>query len=134
MRATSGLVVFFIAVAVGVGASIALADPSQEGERYVSVEWRPDPSDGEPAGRKIRVVFNYWHGFACQYRFHRASARETRKSVTIKVLAHKRDMKPDQICTLEVGGDRATVKLEEPLGDRKLRHAPVSEGEHAPRQ
>ena len=132
MRATTSVAAFFIAIAVGVAASIALGHPSEEGERYVSVPWRTDPYAGEPAGRKIRIIANYYGGFACQYRFHRASARETSKSVTIKVLAHKRGMKQDQYCTLEVGGDFATVRLKEELGDRELRHAPVTSGEEEP--
>ncbi len=132
MRATTSVAAFFIAIAMGVAASIALGHPSEEGERYVSAPWRTDPNDGEPAGRKIKIIANYYGGFACQYRFHRASARETSKSVTIKVLAHKRGMREDQYCTLEVGGDFATVRLEEELGDRELRHAPVTSGEEEP--
>jgi hypothetical protein len=129
MRATTSVAAFFVAIAVGVAASIALGDPSREGERYVSVPWRADPNDGKPAGRKIRIIATYHGGFRCQYRFHRASTRETSKSVTIKVLVHKREMKQDQYCTLELGGDFATVRLEKELGDRQLRHAPVTSGE-----
>lgn len=130
MRATSGLVVFFIAVAVGVGASIALADPGQEGERYVSVEWQPDPNDGQPAGRKILIQYTY-RGCPGAYRFHRASARETDKSVTIKVLAHYRQPPPDTVCPAVAYLGREVVRLKRPLGNRKLRHAPVTDGGHA---
>jgi len=125
MRAT--LVAIAVAVFVAALGAVALAHPSEEGERYESVEWRVHPEEGRPAGRKIRVAAYYMGGFACQYRFHRVSARETTKSVTLKFLVHKREMKPEQACTLEVGGDFATAKLKKPLGDRELRHAPVTD-------
>ena len=112
-----------VAVAVAALAISAAGDPNRPGERYVSVEWFADPNE---AGRKIDVVYRY-RGFACQYRFHRASARETDDAVTIKVLAHRREMRSDEICTLELGGGRTVVRLREPLGDRDLRHAPVTD-------
>ena len=119
--------VLAVAVAAALGlaalAIVALGHPGRADERYVSVEWFTDPDE---AGRKIALVYHY-RGFACQYRFHRASARETSETVTIKVLAHRREMRSDEACTLELGGGRTVVRLREPLGDRELRHAPVND-------
>jgi hypothetical protein len=116
-----------IAVAVAAVAAIALAHPGKEGERYVSVAWDPDGRDGTPQGRKIVIVYRYTGGYACQYRFHGATARETSESVTIKVLAHRREMRQDEACTAELGGGRAVVRLRRALGNRELRHAPTND-------
>ncbi len=124
MRAT---LVAIALVAAAVVAAVALAHPSKEGERYVSVAWDPDPADGQPKGRKILVLYRYTGGYSCQYRFHSVTARETSESVTIKVLAHRREMRRDEACTAELGGGRATVKLRRELGDRELRHAPTTD-------
>lgn len=103
----------------------ALADESRPGERYVSVQW--DRREGDSSrGRTIPIRYTY-SGYACQYRFHRASARETSTTVTIKVLAHRREMRSDEACPAVVGGGSTTVKLKKPLGSRKLRHAPKSD-------
>lgn len=115
--------VLALALVLAALAVTATGDPNREGERYVSVEWFSDPDDG---GRKIEVTYHY-RSFACLYRFHRASARETDDTVTIKVLAHRREMRQDEACTLELGGGRTVVRLREPLGDRELRHAPVTD-------
>ncbi len=105
----------------------AVADESRPGEEYRSLKWRPDPRDGEPAGRKISILYEYGSGYICQYRFHRASARETEKSVTIKVLAHRREMRQDEACIAIAGGGSTVVKLKKPLGDRELRHAATND-------
>ena len=112
-----------ILVLLALFAALAVADPNRSDERYVSVEWRTDPNEG---GRKIEVIYSYG-GWICQYRFHRAAARETDESVTIKVLAHWRRMRPDESCIAVAGGGRTVVKLKRPLGDRELRHAPVND-------
>ena len=125
MRAT--LVAVALVLATAVTGVIALAHPSKEGERYVSVAWDPDGRDGPPQGRKIAVLYRYTGGYSCQYRFHRATARETSESVTIKVLAHRREMRKDEACTAELGGGRAVVRLRRELGDRELRHAPTTD-------
>jgi hypothetical protein len=125
MRAT--LVAIAAALAVVALAAVALGHPSQEGERYVSVKWDPDGGDGAPAGRKIVVIYQYTGGYNCQYRFHNATARETDESVTIKVLAHRREMKQNEYCTAEAPLGRVVVKLKQALGDRELRHAPTSD-------
>jgi hypothetical protein len=52
---------------------------------------------------------------------------ETRDSVTVEVLAHRRAMSPDEACALEVGGGEARVHLHEPVGERRLRHAKVTD-------
>ena len=125
MRAT--LVAVALVLATAATAVIALAHPSKEGEKYVSVAWDPDARDGQPAGRKIAVHYRYTGGYACQYRFHSITARETRKSVTIKVLAHRREMRKDEACTAELGGGGAVVRLRRELGKRELRHAPTND-------
>jgi hypothetical protein len=125
MRAT--LVAIAAALAVVALTAVALGHPSKEGERFVSVRWDPDGSDGVPAGRKIKVFYQYTGGYWCQYRFHSATARETDDSVTIKVLAHRREQRKDEACTAELGGGRAVVKLKKALGDRELRHAPTND-------
>jgi hypothetical protein len=125
MRAT--LVAIAAALAVVALAAVALGHPSKEGERYVSVKWNPDPNDGAPAGRKIQVIYEYTGGYNCQYRFHSAKARETDDSVTIKVLAHRREMRQDEGCTAEATLGRVVVKLKRTLGDRELRHAPTND-------
>ncbi|MDQ3935011.1 MAG: hypothetical protein M3340_10340 [Actinomycetota bacterium] len=112
-----------LALALALLVSLAVADESRPGESYVSVEWRADPNEG---GRKIAVHYTY-RGYVCEYRFHRAAARETEDSVTIKVLAHRREMRQDEACIAVLGGGDATVKLRRPLGDRELRHAPVTD-------
>ena len=110
---------------VAVLAAAALADESRPGEQYVSVQW--DRAEGDRSrGRSIPIRYTYW-GYACQYRFHRASARETEKMVTIKVLAHRREMREGEACTAVVGGGETVVKLRKPLGSRRLRHAPKSD-------
>ena len=123
MRAT--LVAIAVALAVVVLATGASGDPNQDGEHYVSVEWQEHPND-PPAGRKI-VVRYFPKGFTCQYRFHSATARETSKSVTIKVLEHWHEADQEHTCIAVLGGGEATVKLKRPLGDRALRHAPVDD-------
>ncbi len=125
MRAT--LVAIAVALSTVAVAVIALAHPSEEGEKYVSAAWDPDASDGPPQGRKIVVFYHYTGGYSCQYRFHSATARETSDSVTIKVLAHRREMRQGEACTAEVGGGRAVVKLKRELGNRELRHAPTND-------
>ena len=120
MRVLAVVLVLLAAAAIAVA---ALGHPGRDGERYVSVEWFTHPDE---AGRKIEVTYHY-RGVACQDRFHRAAARETEEAVTIKVLAHRREMRPDEACTLELGGGSTTVRLREPLGDRELRHAPVTD-------
>jgi hypothetical protein len=125
MRAT--LVAIAVLAAAAACAAVALADPNREGERYVSVPWDPDGNDGTPAGRKIVILYRFGGGYACQYRFHSATARETSDSVTIKVLAHRREMRQDEACTAELGGGRTVVRLKRELGDRELRHAPTND-------
>ena len=117
-----------MAIVVGLLALLAagaLADESRPGERYVSVQW--DRREGDTSrGRTIAIRYTYW-GYACQYRFHRASARETATTVTIKVLAHRRELQSGEVCTAVVGGGETTVKLKKPLGSRRLRKAPKSD-------
>ena len=125
MRAA--LLAISTAMAIGALAAVAAGHPSEKGERYVSVAWQPNQGNGEPAGRKIGVYWSYTTGFGCQYRPHSVSARETKKSVTIKVLVHKRELKPGETCTTELAGDHGVAKLREPLGNRKLRHAPTTD-------
>ena len=120
MRAIAALLAL---AALTVAATVACADAGREGERYVSVAWDTAPNE---RGRKIEVRYSY-RGWACQYRFHRATARETDRTVTIKVLAHWRPMRKDEACIAIAGGGRTTVKLRRPLGNRKLRHAPVTD-------
>jgi len=103
----------------------ALAHEAEPGEQYVSVAWERAAGD-RSRGKSIPIRYTYW-GYACQYRFHRASARETETTVTIKVLAHRREMRADEACTAVVGGGETVVKLKRPLGGRKLRHAPKSD-------
>ena len=103
----------------------AQAHDSEPGEKYVSVQW--DRAAGDKSrGRSIPIRYTYW-GYACQYRFHRASARETKTTVTIKVLAHRRELRSDEACIAVVGGGDTVVKLKKPLGSRRLRHAPKSD-------
>jgi hypothetical protein len=135
MRAT--LVAIAVVLAASGLAALALAHPSEEGEKYVSVAWDPDGTDGPPAGRKIVVLYRYTGGYSCQYRFHSATARETSDSVTIKVLAHRRELRQGEACTAELGGGRAVVKLRRELGNRELRHAPTTDPvpiDHFPRR
>jgi hypothetical protein len=115
------------AAATGVALVIpALADgPNRAGERYTSVDWALD-GERQPESRTVRLRWRA-DGFACQYRMHRASARETPSTVTIKVLVHYREMARDEACILITAGGKTTVKLEEPLGNRKLRHAPTND-------
>jgi hypothetical protein len=119
-----GFVVIVLAL-LAVLAAGASADESRPGERYVSVQW--DRAEGDTSrGRTIPIRYTFW-GYACQYRFHRVSVRETSTTVTIKVLAHRREMRSDEVCPAVVGGGSATVKLKRPLGNRRLRKAPKSD-------
>jgi hypothetical protein len=47
--------------------------------------------------------------------------------VTIKVLAHRREMRQDEACIAVAGGGSTVVKLKRPLGDRRLRHAATND-------
>ncbi len=121
MRASLALIAILITgVAV---AAVASGHPSEPGERYVSAEWQTDPNEG---GRKIVVR---WMGkaYACQYRFHRVAVRETDEYVRIKVLLHRRNMREGEACIAIATGGTEKVKLQRPLGDRELRHAPVTD-------
>ena len=113
------------AAAVAVISSAPADGPNEPGERYASVEWKLD-GERQPTSRNVKI---WWigDGYRCQYRFHRASARETGSTVTIKVLVHYHEIPAGQACTAEAAAERRTVKLEEPLGDRKLRHAPTND-------
>jgi hypothetical protein len=123
--ALAALLVAASAIAVGVLALSAAGDPNQSGERVVSVHWNRDPNF-KSGGRKLHLLYRY-RGYSCQYRFHRARAKETDDAVTVKVQVHWRPMKPDEVCTAELGGGAATVQLDEKLGGRKLRHAKVTD-------
>jgi hypothetical protein len=114
-----------LAVAAGAVAPSPADGPNRPGERYASVEWAPKGTP-KPSARKLKLRWS-GDGFACQYRLHRASARETRTTVTIKVLVHWRAMGDDEACILITAGGAATVKLDEPLGNRQLRHAPTND-------
>jgi hypothetical protein len=117
--------VVIVLALVALLAVAAHAHEAEPGERYVSVQW--DRKEGDRSrGRTIPIKYTYW-GYACQYRFHRASARETETTVTVKVLAHRRELRDGEACTAVVGGGPAEVKLKKPLGSRRLRHAPKSD-------
>lgn len=108
-------------------AAIALGDANREGERYVSAPWTPIGDDAQrPAGRKIHIRYSFG-GYACQYRLHSVTARQTEDDVTIKVLAHRREMRQDEACAAIQGGGTSVVKLRRALGDRELKHAPVND-------
>jgi hypothetical protein len=113
------------AIAAAVFAALGAADESRSGERLVSAEWGPY-GERRPESRKVQVVWS-GHGFGCQYRFHRVASRETERSVTIKVLVHRRAMREGEVCTAIAPGGRGTARLERPLGGRKLRHAPTND-------
>lgn len=126
MRRAGPLTAVLVALLAGAAVVPATANgPNQPGERYASMEWAPNGTP-KPESRKVKIRWS-GDGFACQYRFHRASARETKTTVTIKVLVHWRKMAEDEACILIAAGGTATVRLDEPLGDRKLRHAPTND-------
>lgn len=90
-------------------------------ERLVSAEWRMQNEPG-PEKRKLVLIWS-GNGYGCQYELHRASMRETTKSVTVKVLVHRREMVDGEACAAVPAGGEAKVRLDRPLGDRKLKHA-----------
>ena len=103
----------------------AVAGPSGAQEPGThSVPWRLD-GERRPASKRVPVLWRAG-GYACEWRFLRATARETRRSVTIRVLAEHDPMEPEEVCPAVVAGGRATVRLQRRLGDRRLRHAPVT--------
>ena len=118
-----------IALAAAVVAASAVALPAGspavavEGDVY-SARWQLD-GPRRPASRTVRV---HWvgGGYACEWRFLRATATETRRSVTIRVLLEHHPMGPGEVCAAVVAEGRARVRLRRPLGSRRLRHAPVT--------
>ena len=65
------------------------------------------------------------NGTACEWRLVSATAKETRRSVTIRVVAAHRDREPGEVCTAVEPRGEATVRLRRRLGGRRLRHAPT---------
>jgi len=97
---------------------------SGSGDRLVSVPWRT-AGDLEAGLRDISVTYTF-PGYVCEYRFARATVRETAETVRIEVLARYRPMPSGQACIAILGGGRTTVHLGTPLGRRRLEHAPAA--------
>ena len=117
----AALVAATAAVAVGTGGSGA---PDADAATAYSVPWRLH-GDRRPRSREVRILWRAG-GYACEWRFERATATETRRSVTIRVLAEHEPMPPGTVCAAVVAGGRAMVRLDRRLGSRRLRHAPVT--------
>jgi hypothetical protein len=116
-RAAVSIAVGALAVAGCGGAKGPKRTPAPEA---LSIPWRLESA----SDRELRVRYTF-PGRICDYRFARATARETADAVTVGVYARfvpRRDM----ACIAVVGGGRTTVHLRAPLDGRRLRHAPIS--------
>jgi hypothetical protein len=89
-----------------------------------SVPWRLD-GERRPASKRVPVLWRAG-GYACEWRFVRATVSETRRAVTIRVLAEHEPMEEGEYCAAVVAGGRAVVRLQRRLGKRRLRHARVT--------
>ena len=101
----------------------ATQSTAQEAGTY-SVPWRLE-GERRPAAKRVPILWRAG-GYACEWRFLRATARETRRSVTIRVLVRHEPMQEGEYCAAVVAGGEATVRLDRRLGKRRLRHAPVT--------
>jgi hypothetical protein len=86
--------------------------------RVVSVPWWLVQAQG----RQLTVASE---GGGCQS-FDHASATETHHQVTVAVYDGLQG--PGEVCTGEAVLTRSTITLHQPLGNRKLVHAPVTPG------
>ena len=115
------------AAAVIAGAALAVSvvpgSLAQEAGTY-SVPWRLD-GERRPASKRVAIRWRAG-GYACEWRFLRATAAETRRSVTIRVLVEHEPMQDGEYCAAVVAGGRTVVRLERRLGKRRLRHARVT--------
>lgn len=116
-----------VAFLVAAVAAVVLVDASgrvaQRAGTY-SVPWRLD-GERRPASKRVAILWRAG-GYACEWRFLRATASETRRAVTIRVLAAHEPMEEGEYCAAVVAGGRAVVRLARRLGKRRLRHAPVT--------
>ena len=104
-----------IAAVAAMGAGCGLSDHT----RRVSVPWSLVQSEGR------RLMIEFVSG-GCES-FDHAGATETNQQVTVAaydLLARK----AGEACTSEVIFARSTLALRQPLGARKLMHAPVTPG------
>lgn len=119
--ATAAAVLLVAALAAAVGSAGGSA--AQRAGTY-SAPWRLD-GERRPASKRVPILWRAG-GYACEWRFLRATASETRRSVTIRVLVRHEPMEEGEYCAAVVAGGRAVVRLERRLGKRRLRHAPVT--------
>lgn len=75
-------------------------------------------------GRVVDV--RYYDAPQCGRSFDHAEARETSSTVEIAVYLKVVALPPHTACTAVVRGGTAPVRLQQPLGKRKLVHAPVA--------
>lgn len=118
--AAAAAVVALVVLAVLLAAGRSAA---QEAGTY-SVPWRLD-GERRPAAKRVAILWRAG-GYACEWRFLRATARETRRSVTIRVLVEHEPMGEGEYCAAVVAAGEATVRLDRRLGRRRLRHARVT--------
>lgn len=88
--------------------------------RLVSVPW----SLVRAPGRQLTVASE---GGGCQS-FDHASATETRHRVTVAVYDVLQTPGAGEACTADAVLTRTTITLRQPVGNRKLGHAPVTPG------
>jgi hypothetical protein len=120
-RAAVAIAVGALAVAGCGGGNGAKPTPAPEA---LSIPWRLESA----SDRVLRVRYTF-PGRVCDYRFQRASARETADAVTVGVYA-RFVARRGVACIAVVGGGTTTVRLRAPLAGRRLLHAPVSRRRH----
>jgi hypothetical protein len=108
-----------VAIVASAACLLALGCGSAEPDPHTSsAPWRLERISRD--GRALTV--RYQHG-ACD-RFDRTRVVERERAVTVGVLL--RNEHPDRPCILLLAVGRATVRLNAPLGARRLLHEPVA--------
>ena len=89
-----------------------------------SVPWHLD-GKRQAGSRTVRIVWSIGRGYACEWTFLGATARERRRSVTIRARARYTPREEGTICPAVTPGGPAKVRLDRRLGTRRLLHARV---------
>ncbi|HUO69958.1 MAG TPA: hypothetical protein VMU39_04210 [Solirubrobacteraceae bacterium] len=92
--------------------------PARTADGLVSVRW----TLGRARARSITIRFLEP---GCVYSFARTASLQTSQSVTIAVYDHYRPLQPGVVCPAFLRLATATIALREPLGARRILHAPV---------
>jgi hypothetical protein len=92
--------------------------PARTADGLVSVRWTLARS----RSRSLTIRFLEP---GCVYSFARTASLQTSASVTVAVYDHYRPLQPGVVCPAFLRVATATIALHEPLGGRRILHAPV---------